>query len=53
MTCELRFNGKSYGWEAIFKNDRELFMARGGFAMKTEALAWARDEHAAQGGADG
>lgn len=48
MTCELRFHGESYGWEAMFCNDGELFIGCGGFATRAEALAWAREEHAVQ-----
>jgi hypothetical protein len=47
MTCELRFNGESYGWEAMFKNAGELFASRGGFSTRTLAVQWANDEHAA------
>jgi hypothetical protein len=45
MTCELRFNGESYGWEAMFKNDGELFISRGGFATRAQAVQWASQEH--------
>lgn len=48
MTCELRFHGESYGWEAVFLNDGSLFIAHGGFATRAEAIRWARDEHASQ-----
>lgn len=48
MTCELRFNGESYGWEALFRDDGELLISRGGFVTKVEAIAWARDEYTAQ-----
>jgi hypothetical protein len=29
MSCELRFNGESYGWEAQFLVRDELFTSRG------------------------
>jgi len=48
MTCELRFHGESYGWEALFRDDGELAIGRGGFATRAEAERWAREEHASQ-----
>jgi hypothetical protein len=48
LACELRFNGESYGCEAMFKREGELFISRGGFATRTEAIQWAIAEHAAQ-----
>ena len=47
MTCELRFNGESYGWEAMFRRDGELHQSWW-FATQTRAIQWAYDEHAAQ-----
>jgi hypothetical protein len=34
MTCELRFNGESYGWEAQFLERGELFVSHGGFVLR-------------------
>ena len=34
MSCELRFHGESYGWEAQFLERGELWYSRGGFAMR-------------------
>jgi hypothetical protein len=44
MSCELRFNGESYGWEAQFLERGELLMARGAFVTRTAAIAWAEKE---------
>ncbi len=48
INCELRFHGESYGWEAVFLRDGDLFISRGGFALRAEAERWARGEHSAQ-----
>jgi hypothetical protein len=53
MSCELRFNGESYGWEALFLERGELFMSHGGFGTKAQAVQWAEAERKAieKGGA--
>jgi hypothetical protein len=38
MSCELRFHGESYGWEARFFERGELFHSRGGFVTRTLAV---------------
>jgi hypothetical protein len=43
MSCELRFHGESYGWEAQFFARGELFMSRGAFTTKTAAIRWAEE----------
>ena len=47
MSCELRFHGESYGWEAQFFDRGELFASRGGFVMRKLAVRWAEDERKA------
>lgn len=47
MSCELRFYGESYGWEAQFLECGELLCARGGFVMHAAAIAWAEEERQA------
>ena len=47
MSGELRFNGESYGWEALFLERGELFVSHGGFSTKAEALQWAEAERKA------
>ena len=44
MSCELRFNGESYGWEAQFLERGELWYRRGCFALRKQAIAWAEEE---------
>ena len=44
MSCELRFHGESYGWEAQFLERGELLVSRGGFALRTLAVQWAERE---------
>jgi hypothetical protein len=39
MSCELRFHGESYGWEAQFLERGELFYSRDGFVLRSQALA--------------
>src|SRR4051812_30204626 len=34
MSCELRFNGESYGWKAQFFERRELFTSHGRFVTR-------------------
>jgi hypothetical protein len=47
MTCELRFNGESYGWEAQFLDRGELLISRGGFVTRALAVQWATEERRA------
>jgi hypothetical protein len=47
MTCELRFHGESYGWEAQFLERGELLYARGGFVLRALAVQWAEQEQKA------
>ena len=47
MSCELRFHGESYGWEAQFIERGKLVYSRGGFVMRTLAVQWAELERAA------
>src|SRR4051794_40867592 len=45
-SCELRFHGESYGWEATLLRDGELVTSHGAFVTKA-AVQWAnarRDE---------
>jgi hypothetical protein len=44
MTCELRFHGDSYGWEAQFLERGALAYARGGFVTRALAVQWAEIE---------
>jgi hypothetical protein len=44
MSCELRFNGESYGWEAQFFERGELPYSRGGFVTRALAVQWAEKE---------
>ena len=47
MTCELRFNGESYGWEAQFFERGELFVSHGAFVTRALAVQWAEEERKA------
>ena len=47
MSCELRFQGESYGWEAQFLERGDLVYSRGGFVMRKLAVRWAEDERKA------
>jgi hypothetical protein len=47
MSCELRFNGESYGWEAQFFERGELVISRGGFVLRALAIQWAEHERKA------
>jgi hypothetical protein len=47
MTCQLRFHGESYGWEAQFFERGEYFASRGGFALREWAVRWADIERQA------
>lgn len=44
MSCELRFHGESYGWEAQFFERGELFYSRGAFILRETAVRWAEQE---------
>jgi hypothetical protein len=54
MSCELRFHGESYGWEAQFLERGELLYGHGGFARRADAIEWAEEERKAigKGGGD-
>jgi hypothetical protein len=41
MSCELRFHGESYGWEALIRERGELFVSHGAFTTKAAAIRWA------------
>lgn len=47
MSCELRFNGESYGWEAQFFERGELSHSHGLFATRALAVQWAEQERLA------
>jgi hypothetical protein len=47
MSCELRFHGESYGWEAPFFERGELFASHGGFVTKALAVQRAEAERTA------
>lgn len=47
MTCDLRFHGESYGWEAQFLEGGQLFYSRGGFMTRALAVQWANEERKA------
>ena len=47
MSCELRFHGESFGWEAQFLERGELFASRGAFVTRKAAIAWAEEERKA------
>ena len=53
MSCERRFHGESYGWEAQFLERGELLFSRGGFVLRELAVKWAEQERKAieKGGA--
>jgi len=44
MSCELRFNGESFGWEVQFFERGEFLRSRGGFGTRTLAVQWATVE---------
>ena len=44
-SCDLRFHGESYGWEAMILRDDELVIARR-FALKAVATRWANAQRA-------
>jgi hypothetical protein len=43
MTCELRFNGESYGREAQFVERGELLISHGAFVLRQLAVQWAEE----------
>lgn len=47
MSCELRFHGESFGWEAPFFIRGEFFASRGAFVTKAQAMRWAEEERKA------
>jgi hypothetical protein len=44
MSCELRFHGESFGWEAQFFERGEFFASRGAFVTRAMAVQWAEEE---------
>ena len=44
MSCEFRFHGESYGFEAQFLERGELLYSRGAFTMHAQAVLWAEEE---------
>lgn len=44
-SCDLRFHGESYGWEAMILRDGDLAISRR-FALKAVAAQWAEFERA-------
>ena len=44
MSCELRFHGESYGWEAPFIEGGELLFSHGAFVTRALAVQWAEEE---------
>jgi hypothetical protein len=46
MSCELRFHGESYGWEAQFFERGELFCSHGLFVTRELAVHWAEAQRA-------
>ena len=44
MSCELRFHGENFGWEAQFFERGELFFSHGAFITKAAAVRWAEEE---------
>jgi hypothetical protein len=47
LTCQVRNQGKSFGWEAQFLERGELFYSRGLFTTRSAALRWAEEERKA------
>jgi hypothetical protein len=41
VSCELRFHGESYGWEAQYLEGGVLFMAHGAFVTRAAVARWA------------
>jgi hypothetical protein len=44
MSCELRFHGETYGWEAQFFERGELLYGHGAFTTRQGAIGWAEAE---------
>ena len=53
MSCELRFHGESFGWEAQFFYRGDLCYSHSAVVTKAAAIRWAELERAAmeKGGA--
>jgi hypothetical protein len=49
MSCELRFHGESFGWEATFLERGELMYSRR-FERRDQAVRWATVEREAMQG---
>ena len=47
MSCELKFCGESYGWQAAFYVRGEFFASHGAFPLRAAAIQWAERERAA------
>ena len=43
MSCELKFHGESYGWEALFFERGELIYGHGAFVTRALAVHWAEE----------
>lgn len=50
ISCELRFHGESFGWEAQFFERGDLVYSRGGFVLRALAVQWAEEERKALAG---
>jgi hypothetical protein len=50
MSCELRFHGESFGWEAQFFERGDLCYSHGAFVTKAAAIRWAEEERKAMEG---
>jgi hypothetical protein len=46
-SCELKFHGESYSWEALSLERGDLFASHGGFVMRALAVQWAEAERTA------
>jgi hypothetical protein len=47
MSCELRFHGESFGWEAQLFVRGEFFASHGAFVTRAQAVRWAEEERTA------
>ena len=52
MSCELRFHGESWGWEAQILQRGELSYSRR-FLLRQQAVQWAEEERKALDGGGG
>jgi hypothetical protein len=43
MSCELRFHGESYSWEARILERGELHVSDSAFMTKSAAIRWAEE----------